>query len=153
MYIRALLLSGSLLVNISLAGCLIIPTDYYVDASRKNATEEPPETVIPGTTTREVVLLNLGEPDAVSPDETEIWYDAEKVKAWLIVGDRGGEVIRHYLSIIRFNKNGFVQSNRIEVSDYIIPEYNIEPHFSRMPNCFPGRRELNGDSSPSFNER
>lgn len=149
MFIRALLLSGVLLAAGSLAGCLIIPTDYYVKSSRKNTSEEPPETVVAGKTTREEVLLNLGEPDAVSPDETEIWYDAEKVKAWLIMGDRGGEVVRHYLSVILFNRNGIVESSRIEVSDTILPDYNLEPHFSRTPVCLPGKRVLNGYSAPT----
>jgi outer membrane protein assembly factor BamE (lipoprotein component of BamABCDE complex) len=141
MWSRAIIHTGLVLSAISLAGCLIIPTDYYTDSSRQNTAEKPPETIIPGKTSREEVLLNLGEPDESSSDETELWYDAEKVKAWLIVGESGGNIIRHYLLVIRFDRNGVVESQRIEDLPDINLEYNLEPHFSKTPITLPVKGE------------
>lgn len=114
--------AGAVFTAIFLAGCLIIPTDYYTAHSRENTGEKPQESIIPGTTTRQEVLLKLGEPDEISPDETELWYDAEKVKALVIVGDRGGAIILHYLLIIRFDKNGVVESQRVEELAHVKPK-------------------------------
>jgi outer membrane protein assembly factor BamE (lipoprotein component of BamABCDE complex) len=138
MWKRATLLIAAVLVVITLTGCLIIPTDYYTDYSRQNITEKPPETIIPGTTTREEVLQILGEPDNTSPDESELWYLAEKVKAWLIIGDRGGEIIRAYLLIIHFNRSGVVESKQVVALPIDKnPEYQSEPHFSKPAVILP----------------
>jgi outer membrane protein assembly factor BamE (lipoprotein component of BamABCDE complex) len=141
MWSRAIIHTGLVLSAISLAGCLIIPTDYYTDSSRQNTAEKPPETIIPGKTSLEEVLLKLGEPDETSSDETELWYDAAKVKAWLIVGDRGDYIIRHYLLVIRFDRNGVVESQRIEDLPDINLEYNLDPHFSKTPITLPAKGE------------
>jgi len=138
---RAIIFTGLILSGTFVTGCLIIPTDYYTDSSRQNTTEKPPETIIPGKTSREDVLLRLGEPDGASPDETELWYDAEKVKAWLIVGRSGDEIIRHYLLIIRFDRDGIVESQRVEVLSNVNLEYYQEPHFSKTPIAPPPKGE------------
>ncbi len=114
----------------TLTGCLIIPTDYYTATSRQNITMEPPAHILPGTTTREEVLLSLGEPDNTSPDESEMWYMAEKVKAWLIMGYGGSDIIRYYVLIIRFTSSGIVQSQQLVPVDSM-PPHQLEPHFSR----------------------
>lgn len=127
---RTVLLFAAILVCGSLSGCLIIPTDYYKEYSRQNISEDPPETILPGVTTREGVLQILGEPDNVSLDESEIWYIAEKVKAWLIVGRGGSDIVRSYVLIVRFNGKGIVESKQLVTID-TIPVYQLEPHFSR----------------------
>lgn len=124
----AMVLSAVLCAS-TLTGCLIIPTDYYTATSRQNIAMEPPAHILPGTTTREQVLLTLGEPDNTSPDESELWYMAEKVKAWLIMGYGGSDIIRYYVLIIRFTGSGIVQSQQLVPVDSI-PPHQLEPHFS-----------------------
>ncbi|MHC1698753.1 MAG: outer membrane protein assembly factor BamE [Geobacteraceae bacterium] len=132
MWKRATLLIAAIFVALTLSGCLIIPTDYYTNYSRKNITENPPDKIIPGMTTRAEVLQILGEPDNTSPDEAELWYIAEKVKAWLIIGDKGSEIIRTYLLIIRFNRSGVVESKQVVALPIDKnPEYRSDPHFSK----------------------
>lgn len=148
---RAIILTGLVLSATFVTGCLIIPTDYYTDSSRQNVTDKPPETIIPGQTSREEVLLRLGEPDGASPDETELWYDAEKVTAWLIVGRSGDEIIRHYLLIIHFDRNGVVESQRVEALSDVNLEHYYEPHFSKTPIAPQPKGEGNQASHRSCN--
>lgn len=102
--------AGILAAN--LAGCIIIPTDYYAPGARQNLDDTPPENLVPTVTTREEILLKLGEPTRFSTDETEIWYETEKIKAWLIIGDRGGEIRRRYFLILNFDTKGVLSSQR-----------------------------------------
>jgi outer membrane protein assembly factor BamE (lipoprotein component of BamABCDE complex) len=140
----------------SLAGCLVIPLDYYKDYSRENVTEEPPAGIVSGTTTREEVLMRLGEPDRASQDESEPWYMASKVKGGIIVGDRGGEIRIDYIYAIGFDKNGLVETTRLLKADSIEENefwsnefgmrnfelsYKPEPHFSNPSIILPARRE------------
>ena len=131
---RAIIFAGTVLTLINLTGCLIIPTDAYLSYSRENIAEGPPAAVVPGKTTREEVLLNLGEPDEASWDEMELWYLASKMKAIIIVGDRGGEIDRDYIHVIRFDRNGFVETLRTDNAPHRAPLADIpEPHFSQTP--------------------
>ncbi|MRR07442.1 MAG: hypothetical protein EG828_10970 [Deltaproteobacteria bacterium] len=128
----AILFGAAILLSTTISGCLLIPTDYYTVYSRQNINENPSEKIIPGTTTRTEVLQILGEPDNTSPDETELWYIAEKVKAWLIIGDRGDEITRAYILIIRCNRSGVVESQQAVALPFDTqPEYHSEPHFSQ----------------------
>ena len=129
---RAILFAGAVLALINLAGCLIIPTDAYLSYSRENIAEEPPAAVVPEKMTREEVMLNLGEPDEASQDELELWYMASKMKAIIIVGDRGGEIDRDYIHVIRFDRKGVVESLRSDARNASFAEC-AEPHFSRTP--------------------
>lgn len=79
--------AGVLLATAALlAGCLIIPTDYKESGSRGNVTAETAAKLRPGTTSKEDILLQLGEPDWKSPDERQIGYAWSKVKALFIFG-------------------------------------------------------------------
>ena len=132
MWRRVIHLAGAILAIVPLAGCLIIPTDAYISYSRENIAEEPPAAVVPEKTTREEVMLNLGEPDEASQDELELWYMASKMKAIIIAGDRGGEIDRDYIHVIRFDRKGVVESLRSDARNASFAEF-AEPHFSRTP--------------------
>lgn len=79
-----------------LTGCLVIPVDYTEYGSRGNVTEKTAATLQPGTTTKEEILLRLGEPDWKSPEDRQIGYAWSKVKAVWFVGGyysaAGGEI-------------------------------------------------------------
>jgi outer membrane protein assembly factor BamE (lipoprotein component of BamABCDE complex) len=123
MWYRTILLTGVILITCSLSGCLILPTNYYKDYSRKNVDEESPSDVVIGVTTREKVLLTLGEPDKVYENESEFWYIATKVKLiWGTYGGAGGEYRKTYNHVFRFDRNGFVESLRL--GPYVDPQNN-----------------------------
>jgi outer membrane protein assembly factor BamE (lipoprotein component of BamABCDE complex) len=155
MWYRAILITRVIFMTCPLAGCLIIPTNYYTDYSRKNVAEESPADIVTGVTTREEVLIILGEPDKVSEDEVEVWYMSSKVKSIVAMyGGGGGEMVRDYIHVIRFDRNGLVKTMRLDInSDHIRDPtfqlynerglrepsflYNPEPHFSKTPIIYP----------------
>ena len=99
-----------------LSSCAIIPVDYYTGYSRKNTGETTPESIKIGTSSREDVIMTLGEPDEASADETELRYRATKVKAIIIAGYQGAAVTREYILVVRLDARGIVESQRIEES-------------------------------------
>ena len=95
-----------------LAGCLVIPVDYYSAGSRSNLNTKTGSKLQPGVTTKEDVFLLLGEPDQVSEDGQRLGYAWSKVKAiWIVAsygGGAGGEAEKSYLLLISFDA-----SNRV----------------------------------------
>jgi hypothetical protein len=93
------------------SGCVYIPTNYYASGSRQNVTAQSTNLIQTGTDTMGDVILKLGEPDAVSPDEHRIAYSSEKIVGLLFfVGvpapDNPEIPTYHYLNV-EFN-NGVV---------------------------------------------
>ncbi len=78
------------LLALLLAGCLVIPTDYTAPTSRHNVTADTAAALQPGVTTKEDVLLQLGEPDVASSDERQLGYRWTMVRAIWFVGGYGG---------------------------------------------------------------
>lgn len=103
-----------------LAGCLVVPVPSYDAAgSRGNIAKESADRFIPGVTTREEVLLELGEPDHATRDNRRIGYEWTRVKGWWFVGGgysgAAGEVLRSYLLAIEFDADGrFVRSSLLK---------------------------------------
>ena len=130
---RAHLFIAACLAMITLPGCLIIPLDAYLKESRENISEEPPANVVPGKSTREEVMLRLGEPDAASWDEMELWYMASKMTALVIIGDRGDTVDRDYIHVIRFDRNGVVETLQTGSWPHLPPSnrFGHDPHSYR----------------------
>lgn len=105
-------LVAALLCCIVLVGCLIIPVDYHATGSRHNVTPESTNALRVSLTTREDVLLTLGEPNFVSEDGRRFGYFWTKVKAlWAMASygpGVGGEITQSYLI-----ETSFDQSNRV----------------------------------------
>lgn len=93
-------------------GCLILPMNYHTAASRHNISLQTTNLLEIGITTKDEVLLKLGEPDFASPDEQRLGYLWSKVKCvWAIGGMGGGaagEITRSYLV-----ETSFDSSNRV----------------------------------------
>jgi outer membrane protein assembly factor BamE (lipoprotein component of BamABCDE complex) len=51
-----------------LAGCLVFPVEYYQAGSRHNIKPQTSNELQAGITTKEEVLLTLGEPDVAAED-------------------------------------------------------------------------------------
>lgn len=67
---RSMLLAG--LAAVPLGGCIMIPYPHppsRIEGSRRSPSEAEIGAIVPGQTTRADLLLTLGEPDHVSPDE------------------------------------------------------------------------------------
>ena len=100
-----------------LTGCLIIPVDYYDAGVRHNIDAKAQSDLQPGVTTKEEVLLKLGEPDFASDDGLRVGYAWTKVKALVIVASYGGggeaEIKRGYLLEVSFDPDGRVSGTRL----------------------------------------
>ena len=84
-----LILAGHL---VALAGCIVIPipVNYHASGSRMNVNQLTASRLQPGVSTKEDVLLLLGEPDYCSQDGQTLGYSWTKVGLLLIVGTQAG---------------------------------------------------------------
>jgi hypothetical protein len=63
------------------------------------------------------------------------------MKAIFILGLRGDEIDRVYIHVIRFDRNGFVETLRTDNVPHLDPlTGDPEPHFSRTPLSLPKSR-------------
>jgi len=103
-------------------GCLIVPTPHTDSGyARTNVNQCAQEQFVPGKTTREDVIMVLGEPDAVSWDELQLAYRSEKVVSlWIVaVGSQagngtvtGGTIYKNHFYIFEFDRQGRFQIAR-----------------------------------------
>lgn len=72
--------------TILLTGCIVIPLDTYDSESRTNLSSETLSKLETGATTREEVLLMLGEPDyGYNDDELILVYKWQKIEGFSLV--------------------------------------------------------------------
>lgn len=96
------------------AGCIVIPTpEFDSGAARANINKKTPRQFEVGKTTRAEVVLTLGEPDAVSPDERKLAYRSEKICGFWAVGGygsaAGGPIEKDRYLVAEFNAQGVLQ--------------------------------------------
>lgn len=101
-------------------GCLVIPVPHSDSGyARTNVSQLAQERFLPSVTTREEVILELGEPDAASMDEHYLAYRSEKVVAWWIFGVgaqggggmvTGGNINRNHFYVFEFDPQGRYQT-------------------------------------------
>ena len=105
-HIRAPFISTLLLV---LTGCIAIPTpEHALLAGHGKITNKDLATLKVATTTREDVLLSLGEPDAISPDESIMAYWWRVIGGYFCVaspfyGGFAGPFFKDYLLMFEFD--------------------------------------------------
>ncbi len=107
-------------ITLLAASCLVIPipTNRVGDFSRKDIRPEAMDPLVAGQTTREQVLLRLGEPDEWSPDGSQYRYHWEKVKwdiFWIVAGGYsavGGDIPinKNHDLLISFDRSGVITS-------------------------------------------
>jgi hypothetical protein len=106
--------AGAGSVALLLAGCAIPIPSSYDSESRENVAEAAPVAIEVGATTREDVLMLLGEPDAVGIDESWIAYASIYTSGGLVlvsptaagVGVVGGARMRYRRLIVEFDAQG-----------------------------------------------
>ncbi len=92
----------------ALSGCLVIPVDYYSLGSRHNISAKTQSLMQPGVTTKEEVVLILGEPDYASDDGQRFDYAWRKVKWVIFFGLSEGVREKNYLLQIMFDSDNRV---------------------------------------------
>ncbi len=126
----------TVIASLLCAGCLIVPQevpeDTFVFSRKAEIKKEMLEFVEVGATTREEVLLNLGDPNcAFYPEwgyrcKDRLWTYSWKKYApgtrWYLVGQYGSEVISEppiirYKLHIEFDENGIVTGYEFEESE------------------------------------
>lgn len=117
--IRSAVLASVLLV---LTGCVPIPVPPMGDwaGSRRNLSDQVPEFIVIGKTTRAEVLLVLGEPDQTTDNDRQFIYRRLSQEGGIAFmyggGGRGGvtgvPVTLRVLSL-NFNENGAVSDARV----------------------------------------
>jgi outer membrane protein assembly factor BamE (lipoprotein component of BamABCDE complex) len=96
-----------------LQGCLIIPTPPYRSSGRVFITPDMIDFIRTGSTSRAQVLLKLGEPDGVALNEKVFVYGWSVTKAWVAVGNGGGELTQSQYFLVAFNKDNTVRKTEI----------------------------------------
>ena len=104
----------AILLTSLLSGCIVIPfSNRETGNARKDLGQATANQIDPGTATIEDVILELGEPDAVSPDERTIAYRSQRsVAAWIIAGGYstgGGTIDEVRFLVIEFDEHGIVR--------------------------------------------
>ena len=136
---RALAVTSVVLLLLSATGCVFIPipTKHYDSGhARTNINQHAQEQFAPGKSTREDVVMALGEPDAVSWDERELAYRSEKVVAlWILAAGggysgvvTGGNIYKNRFYVFEFDSQGLYQTNR-QTGQYGLVQGADEPQW------------------------
>ena len=114
--IATVIVSGQLLV---LAGCVVIPIPvaYHGSGSRMNVNQATQSRLQAGVSTKEDVLLLLGEPDYCSEDGQTIGYSWTKVGVLLLIATSGAggeaEIGKNYALEIAFDARNRVTRTKL----------------------------------------
>lgn len=121
---------GSLLLVLFSSACMIIPTPEHRIAGRVPCDEEKTTFIMKETTSKEEVLLKLGEPDLVLNQERIFVYRWEMVAAYFFVGGYGagamGPIQRSHFLIIEFNDKNMITRHEVKASVYSSSTPSVE---------------------------
>ncbi len=102
----------ALALALCISGCMVLPLpEHHSGSARANIKEETSRQFEIGKTTRADVILELGEPDAVSPDERLLAYRAEKVRAMFgcLVGNLSAPITKDLYLVAEFDFHGVLR--------------------------------------------
>jgi hypothetical protein len=114
-----LLLRGAILAAaLVLAGCPIPLPAGYEASSRENLSAEPLDWLTVGATTREDVLLRLGEADGEAPDGSWLAYGSAYSKGGVLfvlaagggAAGAGGERVEYRRLVMSFDEGGVLSA-------------------------------------------
>jgi len=102
------------------AACMVVPTPEHRDHGRVPCDDEKTTFMVRDTTSKEEVLLKLGEPDLVLNKERTFVYRWEMVAAYFFVGGAGGgaagPIQRPHFFIIEFDDKNMVVRHEVRAS-------------------------------------
>jgi hypothetical protein len=152
-----------ILLSCNLSGCVIIPTptDVHWSPPRQNITPESIPFVIPGKTTKEEVVLRLGEPDEISDDRSRFayfWLKNKLLAIWVAPYSAGIlESNRRYIFSITFDENDLVSGKgfytrelRNERETIRIDRYSVKSEDHDFKGVF-NNKKINVGPFTSFN--
>ena|ERR1700690_4183676 len=110
------------LASTLLTGCPFPVPAHYDKYSRQNVEEKIPELIKSGVTTREDVMMTLGEPDGVALDESWFVYGSAYCQGgmglFMAAGGSGGAFaalrMRYRRLILQFDQRGVVTQPTFE---------------------------------------
>ena len=124
-------------------GCIgYLPLNKADPDTRQNVSEETIVSIIPGQTNKDDILLQLGEPDEVSPDGRRLIYSWNKIKgvAWYAIfggysGSIGHETFKkQYRMVITFDEKGVVlRKNILEEELSMVHKELFSPSKNPLP--------------------
>jgi outer membrane protein assembly factor BamE (lipoprotein component of BamABCDE complex) len=143
--IRAFAVSVLLALSVVLAGCPIPIPGGDSAGSRQNISDQTPDFIVSGQTTRAEVVLALGEPDAVTANGVQFLYTRSRSKGgvlfvWVAPGYGGGAgavpVARmtYRRLAVSFDEAGVVTSARIESASCTELGSRLDPCMSAPAN-------------------
>jgi hypothetical protein len=114
---RSCLVIGIPLFMLLQGGCVAVPVpipETEMLEGRRSITKEELERLVPGETTRLDLLLEYGEPDYASDDESVLayeWQVGRAVVLWAVYeGGAGADTImKTYLVRLKFDEEGFLE--------------------------------------------
>jgi len=112
------------------SACIVIPTPEHRLGGRVPCDDEKTAFIVQDTTSKEEVLLKLGEPDLVLNQETIFVYRWEMVAAYFFIGGygagTGGPIQRPYFLIIEFNDKNFISRHEVRASVFSSSTPSVE---------------------------
>jgi len=116
------ILSLATLASTLLTGCLFPVPPHYDQYSRENVEEKVPEFITSGVTTREDVMMALGEPDGVALDESWFVYGSAYCEGgmglFMAAGGAAGVIattaVQYRRLILQFDPHGIVTQPTFE---------------------------------------
>lgn len=136
--------SGLLLASVVLmAGCPIPLPSGYNASSRENISTETAMRLETGLTTREEVLLALGEPDAAGPGDSWLAYGSVYGKGGVVFvlcaggscGGAGGEKMEYRRLVVTFDEQGVMANAEFVDRECWEGILALESAGSRSPPC------------------
>jgi len=142
--IRKIAVPGAILaVAVLIAGCPFPLPPGYTESSRENLSAETTERLVPGVTTREEVLLLLGEPDGVGPNDTWLAYGSvygEGGSVFVICagnscGGAGAEKMKYGRLVVSFDESGLMTNAEFVSRKCWEGIFAIDSHAGRSQPC------------------
>lgn len=120
----------ALLIILFSSACVVIPTPEHRIGGRVPCDDEKTAFVVKETTSKEEVLLKLGEPDLVLVHERIFVYRWEMVAGYFFVGSyyaaAGGPIQRPHFLIIEFNDRNVVSRHEVRASIFSSSTPSVE---------------------------
>ncbi len=120
----------SLLIALFTGACIVIPTPEHRLGGRVPCDDEKTAFIVKDTTSKEEVLLKLGEPDLVLNQERIFVYRWEMVAAYFFVGGygagTGGPIQRPHFLIIEFNDKNMISRHEGRASVFSSSTPSVE---------------------------
>jgi hypothetical protein len=141
---RLIYMLASLGSCVMLMGCVIPLPPMSPAGTRDDIGDHVPQFIIPGVTTREDVLMHLGEADSFSGDQSELYYMARINRGGIVLfipaGSGGGYMYYRWLErtlTVEFDTGGLVKNARLQTEACSSHSYGVGVQSGEQTSCVP----------------